>query len=247
MMQAGLPPDAAGEKKPGFALRYQLEGFSDDWIIPEVPVPEAVWHDRCLELLKALLSAWVARERRQAFVFRDIAIGVRRERPRVGFNPDVCVVDPAPPNAAELESLKLYDEGNLPPAFAFEAVSRNHPYKDYTTVPEKCAVIGVRELVVFDPLLVGPRAQGGPWLLQIWRRSSEGIFDRVYAGSDAAWSEYLGAYLLPDESSQALRIANDPGGDALWLTVEEEAKKREQEALARVAELEAELRRRGGG
>jgi hypothetical protein len=99
--------------------------------------------------------------------------------------------------------------------------------------------------VVFDPLLVGPRAQGGPWLLQVWRRTPEGIFDRVFAGSGASWSEFLGAYLLPDASSQTLRVADDAGGTSLWLTSEEEAKQREQEALARVAELEAELRRRG--
>jgi hypothetical protein len=265
MVQASLPPDSAPESRPRTALRYELSGFADDWIIPEVPVPEAVWHDHCLELFRQLLAAWVARSGRAAFVFRDIAIGVRRERPRVGFNPDVCVVEPAPGNAQELESLKLYEEGVSPPVFAFEAVSRNHPYKDYALVPEKCAVVGVQELVVFDPLLAGPRAQGGPWLLQVWRRAPDNALERVYAGAGRTRSEYLGAYLLPDRDARTLRISDDPAGAELWSTFEEEARHREQEArhreqearhreqearrreqaaLERVAELEAELRRR---
>ena len=41
---------------------------------------------------------------------------------------------------------------------------------------------GTRELWVFDPLLVGPAAHGGPMTLQVWRRDTSGTFRRVYAG-----------------------------------------------------------------
>lgn len=106
-------------------------------------------------------------------------------------------------------------------------------------VPEKCAVVGVRELVVFDPLLAGPCAQGGPSLLQLWRRGSDGGFERVHQGGQSGWSTTLGAFLVPDQDARRLRIAAHADGSGRWLTGEERA-------LARVAELEAELARRGG-
>jgi hypothetical protein len=268
MVQPSVPP-AAKPSEPA-VLRYALTHFSDSWLIPEEEVPESAWHDGCLELLRALLVAWVERTARDAAVFRDMAIQVRRERPRVGWNPDLCLVEPAPPDASVLESMRLWD--HAPPSFAFEAVSPHHPFKDYAVVPEKCALAGVRELCVFDPLLAGPRSLGGPWLLQLWRRAPDGGFERVHAGAAAARSEVLGAFLLSDQTNRRLRVSDEASGDGLWLTREEravsreleaarreqeaarreqEAAKREQEAAARaqealrrVAELEAELRRR---
>jgi hypothetical protein len=231
-------------------LRYRLREFSENWIIPEEPVPESAWHDGCLDLVRMLLAAWVERSGRDAAVFRDIAILARREQPRIGFNPDVCLVEPAPPGAAELESLRLWE--HAPPRLAFEAVSPNHPYKDYAIIPEKCAVTGVTELVVFDPLLAGPRAQGGPWLLQVWQRDSDGGFERIHAGDTSARSAVLGAWLIPDRAARRLRIAGRPDGGEPWLTPEElaraserQAREQQARALARVAELESELRRRG--
>jgi hypothetical protein len=247
MVQPSVPPTAKPTEQA--VLRYALTHFSDGWLIPEEEVPESAWHDGCLELLKALLVAWVERTARDAAVFRDMAIQVHRERPRVGWNPDLCLVDPAPPSSKLLESMRLWD--HAPPSFAFEAVSPNHPFKDYAVVPEKCALAGVTELCVFDPLLAGPRSQGGPWLLQLWRRAPDGGFERVHAGSLPARSEVLGAFLLPDRANRQLRVADESSGDGRWLTREEhaalreqEASRREQEALRRVAELEAELRRR---
>jgi hypothetical protein len=205
-------------------------------------VPESAWHDRCLELLKALLDALEAAGQRDDAVFRDIAIRARRERPTLGWNPDVCLVEPAPSGAIELESMRLWD--HAPPRFAFEAVSPNHPYKDYVIIPEKCAVAGVFELCVFDPLLVGPRAQGGPWLLQLWRRASDGGFERIHAGDGPARSSALEAWLLPDQATRTLRITNRANGEEPWLTEAERARQGEAEALRRVAELEEKLRGR---
>lgn len=219
-------------------LRYEVNAFSEHWIIPEeIPVSESAWHDGCLDQFRQLLGAWVEEQGRDAAVFRDLAIRPRRDLPRVGFNPDVSLVEPAPPGAAELESLRLWE--HAVPTLAFEAVSASHPYKDYTLIPEKCAVVGVGELIVFDPLRAGPRAQGGPWLLQVWRRAADGGFERVHQGTDAAWSSTLQAFLVPDERARRLRIATQPDGSEMWLT-------REERALKRVAELEAELALRIG-
>jgi hypothetical protein len=254
-MQPSAPPSS--DLPEGRAVvRYELRGFRDDWVLRWEPVPESAWHDLCLELVKALLVAWVTSTGRNAAVFRDMAIRVRKEKPTLGWNPDVCLVEPSPEGAPELESMRLWDHSS--PRFAFEAVSPNHPYKDYAVVPEKCAVAGVTELCVFDPLLAGPRAQGGPWLLQLWRRAEDGGFERVYAGDGAARSEVLDAYLLPHKTERRLRIAGRADGAEPWLTSEERALEREQrasesarqasererEALRRVAELEAELRRK---
>jgi Uma2 family endonuclease len=270
MMQSHSPGQSS-QRSDGAQLSYRITGFSDHWIIPEEPVPEAAWHDGCLELFKALLVAWVERTRRDAAVFRDMAVLAKRERPRVGFNPDVCLVEPSPPRATELESLKLWEATS--PLLTFEAVSPNHPYKDYAIIPEKCAVTGVGELIVFDPLLAGPRAQGGPHLLQLWQQLASGGFERVYAGDGPVRSLTLDAWLLADPVVRRVRIAARADGGEPWLTKEEqavadrdrateslaearqresearrredEARQRESEALARLAALEAELANRG--
>jgi hypothetical protein len=268
MVQPTVPPIARPSGQA--VLRYAMSGFSESWLIPEEEVPESAWHDGCVELLRLLLVAWVESAARDAAVFRDIAIRVRREQPRVGWNPDLCLVEPAPAEAAVLDSMRLWDHS--PPRFAFEAVSPNHPFKDYAVVPEKCALAGVTELCVFDPLLAGPPSQGGPSLLQLWRRAADGGFERVHAGDTTVRSEVLGAFLVPDRTLRRLRIAGRADGGDPWLTREEqavkreqeaskreeqavkreqeaskreqEASKREQEALRRVAELEAKLRDR---
>jgi hypothetical protein len=49
---------------------------------------------------------------------------------------------------------------------------RRITYKDYRDVHERYAAFGARELVVFDPLLFGPKSMGGPFSLQVWRRES---------------------------------------------------------------------------
>lgn len=35
-------------------MRYHLDSFREEWIIPEIEVPESAWHDGCLELLKGI-------------------------------------------------------------------------------------------------------------------------------------------------------------------------------------------------
>jgi hypothetical protein len=120
------------------------------------------------------------------------------------------------------------------PALVIEVVSPGHPIKDYTETPDQCAALGVRELVVFDPELAGPKALGRSQRLHLWRRSEAGIFERVASGDGPAESEVLGAYLVVVGEGRTLRIADDPAGTSPW-AAEAEA------ALSRVRELEAEL------
>lgn len=218
----------------GVVVRHRVCGFSDRWVIPEVPVPESAVHDRSLQLLMALLDHWLARTGRDAAVFRNIAVRVREDRPSVGFDPDISLVEPAPPGAEDLTSLRLWEAGHTPPALAIEVVSANHPYKDYTETPDQCAAAGVRELVVFDPLGVGPKAHGGPAPLSLWRRAGDGGFERVYSGSGPAFSEVLDAHFFVAHGEKRLRLANDAALAHRWLTAEEAARER-------IAELEARL------
>jgi Uma2 family endonuclease len=239
----------------GVIVRHRVPDFSERWVLPEVPVPEAAWHDEAAELFRRLLLAWASRCGRNVAVYRNLAIRMCRERPSVGFDPDVCVVEPAPPSARDLGSVKVWEPGHSVPALTLEVVSKNHPYKDYTEVPDQCAAAGVFELVVFDPKRAGPKAHGGRRLLQIWRREADGSFERVYAGDGPARSEYLGAWLIASDDRRLLRLADDAVGSRSWPTpdeaaVEAERAAREAEraakeaALARIAELEAALRNR---
>jgi Uma2 family endonuclease len=248
-----------------FELRYALAGFSERWTLSEELVPESAWHDACVELLKALLVSWIARTGRGARVYRNLAVRVRRDRPNVGFDPDLILVEPEPPEGSDLDSLLLWRAEHSPPAIAIEVVSPNHPYKDYREAPEKCALSGIRELVVFDPKLAGPRTGGGPHLLQQWLRQPDGSFLRRHAASTPVRSELIAAWWQPIERMSRLGVSDDAEGLRPWLTLEQmeradkeaaradkeaaradkEAARAESEALRkRVAELEAEIARR---
>jgi hypothetical protein len=190
---------------------------------------------------------------------------VRQDRPSVGFDPDLALVDPAPPSPYAINSLKLWLPDHPTPLLTFELVSTHHPTKDYVEVPDQCAAAGVFELVIFDPVRSGPRAHGGPLLLQVWRRAEDGGFERVDAGDAPARSVVLGAWLVPDERERLLVISDDPAGERPWPTgvdverahteaeraakeAERAAKEAEragkEAALQRVAELEGELAKR---
>jgi hypothetical protein len=199
-------------------------------------------------------------------VFRNLAIRVRKDDARVGFDPDLTLVVPAPPDAADLSSLRLWEPGHAVPTLVVEVVSPGHPNKDYTETPDQCAALGVRELVVFDPLLVGPKALGQAQRLHVWRRSDTGVFQRADSGDGPFASEALGAFLVVTDDGRNLRIADDADVARLWPTeaeaerAEKEAERAEKEAAraekeaerrlrehaeARVRELEAELAERG--
>jgi hypothetical protein len=242
-------------------LRYAVELVPDRWVLPEGKVPEARPHDRATELFHDQVEPWVVRTGRDAQVARNLAVRWVSARPQIGIDPDVCLIEPAPPERDDITSLCVWKTGHRVPRFALEIVSVNHPHKDYSEAPDKYAACGTEELVVFDPLLAGPVAGGGPHLLQVWRRN--GAFVRVYAGPGPAWSEVLGAWLHV-EDRKWLRIADDEAGVRRWRTREEEAlqrveealrreegarqreeeaRQREEEALKRVRELELQLAR----
>src|SRR5690606_26883126 len=104
----------------------------------------------------------------------NLAVRWDERHPAVGVDPDVCVLDPAPPDADALTSVKTWESGHAPPSLAIEVVSDSNPRKDYVVAPDKYAASGIGELWIFDPLLCGPKAQGGPHRLQLWQRRASG-------------------------------------------------------------------------
>jgi Uma2 family endonuclease len=211
-------------------LRYAVRAPDEAWVLPEGPVPESISHTLTLQHLFLVLEFWASRAGRPLFVARNLAVRWLEERPSVGIDPDLCLLDPPPPDLLDVRSLCLWKPGHLPPQLCFEVVSESHPYKDYVGVQERYAVFGARELVVFDPLLAGPRSLGGPVLLQIWRRDELGVFERCYAGSGPAFCDTLGAWLLPTD--RLLRIADDLRGERCWPTAEEHERTEKERALA---------------
>ena len=162
--------------------------------------------------------------------------------------------------------MRVSDPGRRPPRLAFEVVSPSTAGKDYVNGPLRASRLGVEELWIFDPTLCGPAETGGPYRLQVFRRSAgaDGTVRRVYAGEGPVRSEGLKAWLVTTDGGGRLRLADDPAGRRLWPTpaeaeakradsesqrAEQEAKRAEHEAKrAESAERAlAELRARSSG
>jgi hypothetical protein len=239
-MQVMLESVVSAIKPPvvGVAVRYPVRPRLDAWVLPEGTVPESIPHDAAAHRLKLLLDAWVARNSVPRTIARNLAIRWLEAAPRIGIDPDVCVLDPPPPGVNELGSLCLWKAGHVPPTICFEVVSRNHPHKDYAELQDRYAFIKARELVVFDPLLAGPQILGGPVLLQLWRRDAFGMLERVHAGDQPVLSEVLGAWLVP--TSTTLEIAADREGSERWPTWEDQAIAERAEKERERAEKERE-------
>ena len=236
-------------------MQYSLPTSLHEWELPEAPVPEAPVHDEIADRLRSLLVAWQTRSGRVGAVRRNLAIRWDEVHPRVGVDPDVCWLDVVPPgfHEGEVDSLKLWLPGHAVPPLAIEIVSRNHPYKDYGWVQDKYAVVGVRELWVYDPYRFGPHARGGPVLLQLWVRT-DGVLRETHHGDAPVRSPLLGAWLIP-RAQDHLGLADQPDGTQPWLTeAEQERTRADQERTradqertradqerARAAALQAEL------
>lgn len=250
-------------------LTFEVPFTHPSWVIEDdVTMPEPATQDECTRVLVSVLRCEAEREGHDWQVHRNRALRWDEKNPRVGVDPDVCLLEPAPKvSEKELRSIRLWQPGFTAPKLAIEVVSENTAAKDYQEGPTKYAASRTRELWIFDPHRYGPSEHGGPWVLQVWERGRNHQFRRVYAGDGPAWSEALQAWLVVTEAGQRLRISRDEAGTKLWPTEAEYAQKQragrkreklraEQEkqradaehaeklaALARVAELEALLRK----
>jgi len=235
------------------SLRYPVSPDLEAWVLPEGKVPESTTHHATVYRIYGLLLAWVDRCRgeRSLRIASDLAVRWLQEHPRTGADPDVCVLEPAPADFDDLNSLKLWEPGRVPPRLAIEVVSTNFPHKDYGRIQERYAAMGVEELVVFDPLLSGPRSLGGPVPLQLWRRDATGAFERVQFGADPVHSGVLDAWFIAN--GRDLDISDDRLGKRCWLTggeraeaaqaQAEQARTQAEQAQAQAEQAQAEAER----
>jgi len=178
---------------------------------------------------------------REVRIGQELAVRWLPEHPKTGIDPDVCVLEPGPVDFDDLSSLRLWEAGRVPPRLAIEVVSASHPYKDYAGIQERYAAMGAYELLVFDPLLVGPRSLGGPVSLQLWRRDSTGAFDRVHFSGEPVHSLVLDAWCIAD--GRALQIADDRRGHQRWLTEAEHSRADAERAQANAERAQADAER----
>ncbi|MCC7541553.1 MAG: Uma2 family endonuclease, partial [Deltaproteobacteria bacterium] len=162
-------------------------------------------HDVVVELESSLRV--LARERGWTGVYigADQFFAWIREEPLVRVSPDVYVIDvsPEPPSPA---SWQTWLPGVPPPRFAVEIVSEDWG-KDYEDNPPKYAMLGSRELVVFDPDAAAARVRSDVRVaLQVWRRTPEGGFVRVYAGRGPARSQEIDADLVVTATGSSPRL-----------------------------------------
>jgi Uma2 family endonuclease len=204
-------------------------------------VPQSILHGDAVVHLRQVLTTWAERSGQPLRIVHDLAVRWLKEYPRTGIDPDVCVLSPPPPGADDLESLRLWQEGHHAPPLCFEIVSANHPHKDYVDIQDRYADMGTHEFVVFDPMLAGPKALGGPVLLQVWRRDATGVLERAHFGNEPAFCEFLGAWLQPQ--GRLLQISDDRAGQRIWLSGEERERAEKERERAEKERERAEKER----
>ncbi len=193
----------------GVDVVFEAPRWSERWVLQDgVTMPVTPEHLRTTTLLREVLEAFIARTGLDATAGEDIALRWDESHASVGVDPDVYLVAPALPKAAR--SILTWEAGHAPPRVAAEVVSRDTAKKDYNEGPLKYAASGTRELWIFDPERRGRGLMGGPWALQVWRRTRTEEFRLEYTGDGPAYSEELGAWLVVTDEGQ--RPASSPAG-----------------------------------
>ena len=229
--------------KGGVDVVFEAPRWSERWVLEDdATMPETDAHLLTTKLLMDVFLAWIARTGRDAKAGSNLALRWDRAHPKVGVDPDVYLVEPAPPDAP-LRSLRTWVKGHHAPRVAVEVVSAGTAQKDYAEGPAKYAASGARELWIFDPEGHGRGTMGESWVLQVWRRTRAGAFRREYAGDGPAYSEELAAWLVVTDEGARLRIADDEAGAQLWPTEAEVERAAKETERARADAAEAELAR----
>ncbi len=169
--------------------------------------------------------------------------------PLVRVSPDVYLLDDPPsppwPRSWQVWQSKAGAPRIHPPRFALEVVSPESWRKDYDDNPPKYALLGTRELLIYDPEVALEAAPGpGRWALQQYQSLPDGQFVRTYKGSGPVELASLdaSAVVVPDGGVAWLRLAID-GGAALIPTAAERAEAESRRAEVESRRAEAESRR----
>lgn len=216
-------------------------GERDDRDPTVYPVEKKIGEDSLqtwiLELLRPLTERWFTSLGRPTLVGSDQFIYYEKHDPSKVVAPDIYVLPGVPPGQ-RITTWKVWLTG-VAPSFALEVASMKDPYKDYIDAPERYRELGVKELIICDP-----DSDKNPdrvrW--QRWRKLKSRGFTRVEStNADRIYSKVLGCFLrMVGEGEKArVRLGIGPEGDELFPTEEEAEHAAKEEALRRVAELEA--------
>lgn len=138
---------------------------------------------------------------------------------RIGVRPDAYVL-PCRPKDDTFDGWPAYLPGVPAPVFALEVVSVTNWEKDYVEAPTKYALLGVEELVLFDPQAAsGTSPSSTPLLFQLYRRSLRGTMVRVYSGDGPVFSRVLRGWLHVD--GDEVKVCRDQAGQDVVMTPEE--------------------------
>ncbi len=214
----------------------------------EVKVGQDTLHMLILELLRPLVERWFAQLGKPTFVGADQFVYYKQFHPSKVVAPDLYVLPGVAPGR-RFKSWKTWKTGVVP-SLAVEVVTSDDVEKDYREAPERYAELGVDELVVFDPDFA-QSDERCRW--QRFRKLQKRGFVRVEStNADRIRSRTLGCFLrvVGEGDAARVRLGTGPTGETLVPTeaeAERAAKEQErgakEEALQKVAELEALLAR----
>ena len=175
-----------------------------------------------------------------ALVGSDAFFAWLRVHPLVRVSPDVYVlVNPPEPLP---KSFQTWRPGHRAPVLAIEVVSDDWR-KDYEEAPQKYAMLGTDELILFDPEAATGAASGPERVpLQVFRRTDDGLFVRGEAGPGPIRCRTLACFVVvaSTPTGPGFRLAYDAAGTELVPTRAERAEGERAVAEAERAQAEAE-------
>ncbi len=154
-----------------------------------------------------------------------------REAPLVRVSPDVYTLA-AHPGEPLPKSFQTGLPGRTPPIFALEIVSDEWK-EDYDDGPQKYALLGASELVVFDADAARGDARPPRVPFQVFRRTADGAFVQAHRGAGPVRAETIDSWLVATathDTNRLLRLARDAAGADLVPTSRERADAEAQRA-----------------
>ena len=170
------------------------------------------------------------------YVGQDAFFAWLPDHPLVRVSPDIYLLPAEPPRPLP-GSFQTWRPGHEPPLFAVEVVSDDWK-KDYELNPQKYALLGVQELVIFDPRPAAAKPGGARTPLQVYRRTEDGAFACTHRGTGPVALQTVPADLVIVETPRGRRLRLARQGKLLPTTRErEEAARRRAEVERRRAEV----------
>jgi hypothetical protein len=191
------------------------------------------------ELLRPMLARFLAEQKRLAHVGADPFIYWEEGKPGSRLAPDVYVLPGIDPDSA-IRSWKIWETG-VRPSFALEVVG-DDVTKDYEDGPALYDVLGVEELLVFDPHATATSRRRIRF--QLFRRVSKRGLVRAFATQgDRVYAKTLGAFVRATGQNDSVRLRLGLGktGDTLYPTEVEAERAARLAAEQEVVRLKALL------